>query len=90
MKIKETRLLSSFNLRNLCIKRNWYTKGDNNEYSHLLNELNHDGRENITTEDIRMIAEDIIEHSVIDSQMDITDVMWEIAHVCNTVFVMEA
>jgi len=87
MKIKEVRLLSSYNLRNLCIKNHWYTKGTNSEYSYLLQDLTHFGRENMTTEDIEAVARDIMEHSVMDEEQDVCSVMWSVNEVCNTVFV---
>lgn len=57
---KEVRKLGATALRALCIREDWYTGGDNEEYSRLLNMAN---RENITTDDIVEIATDIIEHS---------------------------
>lgn len=86
MKIKEIRLLSPFALRDLCIKKDWYTMGDVDEYSHLLGELTHHGRENITTDDLRLIAEDIMEHSKMDSDKDLLSVMYDVCDVTITVF----
>lgn len=49
--IKEVRRISADKLRALCIKENWYTRGDNEDYEHLLFDLA--GRkENITTDDV--------------------------------------
>lgn len=59
---KEVRRISPDKLRALCIKENWYTRGDNEEYEHLLLDLaGH--KENITTDDVCEIAQDIINHS---------------------------
>ena len=65
MKYKETRTLSAEDLRNLCIKNHWYTKGTCEEYSHLLYDLA-ENKEHLTTDDIIEIAEDIVAHSEID------------------------
>ena len=35
----ETRRLGASALRALCIERSWYTRGDNEEYDHLLTDL---------------------------------------------------
>ena len=58
-KFIEKRVLYNDDLRNLCISKNWYTKGDNEQYSKLLKKCN----DNMTTEDIIEIAEDILQHS---------------------------
>ena len=89
MKIKEIRTLTPTRLRSLCIRCNWYTKGDNAEYDHLLLDLTHDGREHMTTEDIEAVARDIMEHSVLDSEQDLLSVMWSVNDACDTVFVKE-
>lgn len=59
---KEVRTISANRLRKLCIDHDWYTRGDNEEYRHLLDDMAGD-KENITTEDIVEIARDIIEHT---------------------------
>lgn len=65
----EVRIISAEDLRALCIKEDWYTCGDNEEYDHLLLDLA--GRKhNITTDDIVDIATDIIEHSDLDISED--------------------
>lgn len=62
---REIRRIFSDDLRNLCIKKDWYTRGNCKEYCHLLNELAHE-KENITTDDIVEIAQDILNHSDTD------------------------
>ena len=59
-KYTETRIMSSEDLRLLCIKKNWYTCGDCEDYDKLLKMP--DGK-NITTNIIIKIATDIYEHS---------------------------
>ena len=60
MKVTEFRELDSYTLRNLCIDNNWYTSGDNESYSAMLSKCDKD---NITTEDIVSIAQDIMKHT---------------------------
>ena len=57
---KEIRQINADSLRRLCISKRWYTGGDNAAYNHLLYDLA-DDKENITTEDIVEIAQDIME-----------------------------
>lgn len=80
--IKEVRTLSKEALRSLCIRADWYTHGTNEGYGNLLSKC-HAG---MTTEDIENIARDIVGHSDIHSDMDITDVMFSVAEVCITCF----
>lgn len=68
------RLLSMEKLRNLCIQRDWYTKGDNGEYSNMLNMTN---RGILTSDDIVEIALDIVAHS--DLQAD------DLINVCDAI-----
>ena len=89
MKITEIRLLAPYKLRALCIEQNWYTKGTNAEYDHLLRDLTHDGHEHMTTEDIEAVAMDIMEHSDIDEEQDVCSIMWLINEASSTVFVKE-
>lgn len=78
---KETRILYKDDLRNLCIKHNWYTCGTCKEYSVLLDKCEKD---NITTGDIVDMAEDILSHSCTDHP--ITSICFEIARICNSCF----
>lgn len=66
------RLLTMEKLRGLCIQRNWYTNGDNDEYSHMLNMAK---RGNLTSDDIIEIALDIVAHSDLedDDLMNVCD-----------------
>ena len=59
---KEIRRIHASDLRALCVKNDWYTRGDNEEYGHLLFDLaGH--KDNITTDDVCEIVQDIIDHS---------------------------
>lgn len=61
MKIKEIRMMTRESLRQLCMNNGWYTKGDCNAYENLMQRTE---QENLTTEDIVEMAEDIAKHSV--------------------------
>lgn len=79
---KEVRKLGRHNMRALCIDRNWYTKGDNEEYEILLKMAE---KENITTDDIVEMASDIAEHSDIVNY-DFIAICDAIAYKCYTFF----
>lgn len=83
MKIVETRRLFHEDLRNLCILHNWYTMGDNQEYSHMF-ELT--DKENLTTADLVEIAADIIDHSEPDESLTIVYVCFELARTAISLF----
>ena len=51
MIFKERRILYRDDLRNLCIKKQWYTRGDCAEYENMLS-MTGDGKKHITTSDI--------------------------------------
>lgn len=80
---REVRKIHADSLRNLCIKKNWYTRGSNEEYSILLCNMAAD-KENITTDDIVEIAQDIIEHSETDQEF--ASICFDIARIAVTFF----
>lgn len=80
---REIRKIHADSLRNLCIAENWYTKGDNEAYKHLLLDLA-DRKRNITTDDIVEIAQDIMEHS--DTDREFTGICFEVARIAVTFF----
>lgn len=88
-KYKEIRRLSASNLRSLCIQMDWYTRGDNEEYEHLLLDLA-EHKENLTTADIIEIAEDIAAHSDLDDVCPEDDIIasiaYEVASIATTCF----
>lgn len=57
---KVIRRLSSDALRDLCIERAWYTNGNNDEYNNMLAKAQ---KEDITSDDVVEIANDIYLHS---------------------------
>lgn len=59
--MKEIRRIDNMKVRNICIKDNYYTRGTNKDYSHLLFDLCKN--ENVTLDDLKEIATDILFHS---------------------------
>ena len=83
---KTIRKLLVDDLRELCIKKNWYTRGDTDEFHNMLNMAKKD---DITSDDIVDIASDIIEHSNIN-EYKFTNVCNAILSECYTFMVEEA
>jgi len=79
---EETRHLSGYDLRSLCVKENLYTLGTNEEYFNLLETA--EKTENITTDDLVELATDIKSHSETDAE--ITSIMFILAKACVSVF----
>ena len=79
---KEIRRLYDDDLRNLCINKNWYTRGNTEEYTNLLNMCN---KNNITTNDIVEIATNIMNHSN-DVERELSSYCFEIARIAYTFF----
>lgn len=77
----EIRKISAGNLRGLCIENNWYTNGENEEYGHLLIDLA-DSKDNITTDDIVEIAQDIKDHS--DTDYDVESIIYAVLQIAHT------
>lgn len=83
MKYIETRILSTAKLRRLCIQHNWYTCGDNEDYSAMFDKL-HDEEGNLvhmTTDKLADIATDIYLHSEI-TDYTVDAIMGELARQC--------
>lgn len=81
MKYTETRTLHASDLRTLCIRENWYTLGDNDEYDTLMCKT---FCQNLTTEIIADIAQDIKDHS--ETDMEIPEIMYAVASISHTTF----
>ena len=78
MKIYEKQFLHSDAVRKVCIERNWYTKGTNEEYGHMFDMVRAlRDRFIITADDLYPIAADICKHS--DIEYDVTGVMYALA-----------
>ena len=88
--MKERRMLTRDDLRQLCIKKNWYTRGTNGDYEWMLNRIEEHEKENLTTYEIVFIAKNIYQYSDPDYWKDCDDpilnICFEIARVCNTFF----
>lgn len=84
-KIIETRKIFWNDLRNLCIRNNWYTCGTVQEYQKMLNMCKKD---NITTNDIVTIAQDIMDHSNKEEneERELTSYCFEVARIATTLF----
>ena len=82
---KEIRKIRASALRQLCIDQDWYTAGDNDEYSHLLFELAGD-KDNLSTADIIEIAADIMAHSDLNDDCTIENIAFEVAKIANIFF----
>ena len=91
MKYIETRTLNSTELRSLCIKKNWYTHGTNEEYYNLFSKLTENFHAaQMTTEKLVEIAEDIFAHSdendCTDGYLEIPSILFDLAAACWTTF----
>jgi len=84
-KYKEIRHLSAETLRALCVSLHWFTRGNNEQYEHLLMDLA-EAKENLSCEDIIEIAEDIAAYSVADGRT-IEDIAFIVNQACVTRFV---
>lgn len=62
--LKETRAIDNMKVRSLCIKKRYYTRGTVKEYDNLLLDL---CKGEADIEKIEIIANDIFEHSDIES-----------------------
>lgn len=82
-KIVETRKIFWNDLRNLCIRNNWYTCGTVKEYQKMLNICDKD---NITTNDIVKIAQDIMDHSSKNDDRELTSYCFEVARIATILF----
>ena len=82
---KEIRVIRASSLRALCVRQNWYTAGDNDEYGHLLLDLA-GSKENLSTADIMEIAADIMEHSDLDDDCTSESVAFEVARIADVFF----
>lgn len=84
-KFKEVRTVSWDEIRNLCIAKEWYTRGNNEQYNALAGYVF--DLEEITTENLVYIASDILDHS--STEYNLEAILWELNRVCNTSFIHE-
>ena len=83
--MKEVRIISMCDLRKACIKYDWYTCGDTDEYSYLLSYANM--LENITTDELETIATDIKIHS--NTEHEVKDIMFILSNEYCITFITE-
>lgn len=88
-KYKEIRVCYYDDLRALCIRNNYYTRGTCEEYENLFSRLKNGtcNLRNLTTELLAEIATDIKEHS--DTEHDVPAIMWELNRACTVFFDVE-
>lgn len=87
--IKIERVLSMTKVRNLCIDRGFYTAGDNEDYSTMLQAA----CQADTDEAVIKIAEDIIEHSdnaAVEESGGLTNIVWLLASTCTDIWVQDS
>jgi len=81
---KEVRTLNKNDFQNLCIKQNWCTKANNEEYHNLLNMP----LSNVTTDNVVEIATIIYSLSELDSDHNMkehfSNICFLIFRTCNT------
>lgn len=87
----ERRTLRGDDVRHLCIERNWYTRGYNDEYNRILKMAD---SENLTTDLITQIAQDIFDHSDKEYWKDhegdpVANICFDIARICYSFFEKE-
>lgn len=85
---KLSRRLYKEDVRDVCIKHNYYTAGDCEEYEQMFKMLDWESplsKSNISTFRLEMIANDIKEHSITDDTLD--DIMETLAVHIRTVLI---
>jgi len=60
-------LVNDMKVRQMCINDNYYTRGDNEEYSHMLFEMCEQAHD---IDGVKEIAKDIASHSNIEEKMN--------------------
>lgn len=88
--IEEVRTLDADDLRALCIRREWYTRGTCAQYNGLFDRLRTERGDlaNLTTAKLYEIAEDIRQHSDLPDDYDAPCIMFELARRCTVSFSM--
>ena len=85
-KYEEMKRLSPDEVRNLCIKKDWYTRGDVNAYAAMLDKVwkIEESEKSITPDQLGEIAEDILAHS--DTEYTAESIMWELNRAARTFY----
>ncbi len=82
---KEKRFISWDKVRNLCIEKRWYTRGTNGQYTELA--IFVEDLEEVTIEDLVIIANDILEHS--ETEYNLEGILWELIRTSWVQFIRE-
>lgn len=91
-RIYEKQVIYMDSLRNLCIQKNWFTRGDCEEYDAFLNKVYEDGYDpktlfrnhrNMTNDVLRELAEDIQRYSHFENEdeMSLPGIMFYLAQI---------
>jgi len=78
----ESARMSWDDVRNLCIAKGLYTRGDSEAYTMLQQLVNYwdDNEKDITTQMLQLVAEDILDHSV--TEYNLEALMFELQRSC--------
>lgn len=71
-----------YDVRQMCLARNYYTRGDNGDYDKMLNFVNENAP---TKENVYKVAEDIMKHSYVPESWCtdwLTNIMYELELKC--------
>lgn len=68
MQIKEIRIWSSIDVRNLCVENKWYGCGNSEEYDDMLKYI--DNHKHPSISDIFYIAKNILNHTDIEETVE--------------------
>lgn len=85
--MKEFRYISQMEVRQACIKYDWFTCGDSDEYNDLFEFIGNLTRkgQHVSVEKLKEFAEMIKEHS--DTEESIPEIMFVLnAECCTTIF----
>ena len=86
VKVTEEKHITAYDVRQLCIKHNYYTAGDCKDYSEMLDYVD-ENRHNANGVVIYNIAQDIFKHS--DTDKDLECIMFELGQIVDTFYNVE-
>lgn len=82
VKLKETRYLNPRDVRALCVRRDWYSRGTCEQYDNMLEAVRQ--TPDMTTGNLYIVAKDILDHS--NTDCDLTDTLYDLAEACVITF----
>lgn len=93
MKIKEIRTLSAFDLRNLCIRQNWFTKATNPEYDRFLTRTRKRNGDYIhmTADRLLTLALEVQQYSDPETYegLGLEGIVYSLCKICHSCFTVE-